>query len=171
MSLMWMPPQTTLPPLGERAQGRGHELAGWGEHERGVQLLGRRPEGVAGPFCAELQGEGLGLLVARAREREHAPALVDRDLADDVRGGAESVDPEALGVTGEPERPVADQPRAQQRGGLEILVAFRDREAVALVHPRVLGVPAVAVVAREPGLVAEVLAPGAAVATGSVGPA
>ena len=74
---------------------------------------------------------------------------MDRHLADDVRSGAEAVDPDALGVAGEAQRPVADQPGAQERRRLEVLVAVGEREAVALVGHRALGVAAVEVVARE----------------------
>ena len=62
-----------------------------------------------------------------------APSLVARDLGHDVRRGAEPVDPEPRAVAGEPQRPVADQPGAQQRRGLEVAVPLGEREA----EPRV----------------------------------
>ena len=67
MSLMWMPPQTTMPPLRHRPQRGGHELAGRREDERGVELLGRRAERVARPLGAQLEREGL-----RGRRRPRA---------------------------------------------------------------------------------------------------
>src|SRR6185503_11184986 len=103
-------------------------------------------------------------------ERERAPALVDRDLADDVRGGAEAVQPDALGVAAHPQRAVADQARAEERRGLEIAVALGQREAVARVGGDPRGVAAVDVEAREPGADAEVLAPARAVAARPVRP-
>ena len=43
--------------------------------------------------------------------------------------GAEAVEAEALGVAGHPQRAVADQPRAQQRRGLEVAVAVGQRRS------------------------------------------
>ena len=94
-----------------------------------------------------------------------------RDLGDDVRRRAEAVEAEPLAVAREPQRAVADQPRAQQGRRLLVGVALGDREAEALVGDGVLGVAAVEVVAGEPGRVAEVLAAAAAVAARSVRPA
>ena len=95
-----MPPQTTVPPLRHRLQRRRHQLAGRREDQRGVELLGRRAERVAGPLRSQLEREGLGGAVVRAREGEHAAALVDGNLADDVGRRAEAVDAEPLGVAG-----------------------------------------------------------------------
>ena len=74
------------------------ELADGREDDDGVELLGRARERVAGPDGAERARERLGLVVARARPGEDAAALRDRDLADDVRRGAEAVQAERLGV-------------------------------------------------------------------------
>src|SRR5204863_9379724 len=89
----------------------------------------------------------------------------------DVRRGAEAVQTEPLGVPGHAERPVADQPGAEERRRVLVAVLLRDREAVALVRDRELGVAAVELVAREACAVAEVLASGRAVATVAVRPA
>src|SRR6185503_21314711 len=96
-------------------------------------------------------------------ERERAPALVDRDLADDVRGGAEAVQPDALGVAAHPQRAVADQARAEERRGLEVAVALGQREAVARVGDGARRVAAVDVEAGESPADAQVLAAAAAV--------
>ena len=109
--------------------------------------------------------------VALAGEGEDPPALVDGDLAEDVSGGAEAVEPDPLGVADQAQRPVADQPGAEQRRRLHVRVALGDREAEALVGDRQLGVAAVDVVAGEAGAVAEVLAAAAAVAALAAGPA
>ena len=154
---MWIPPQTTVPPLATARSAAGTSSPA-GEDERGVELLGRRAERVAGPLRAELQGEGLGRLVVGAREREHAPALVDRHLADDVRRRAEAVDARGARRRRRAAGPVADQPGAQERRAWKVLVALGEREAEALVGHRALGVAAVEVVAGEAGAVAEVLA-------------
>ena len=74
---------------------------------------------------------------------------MQRDLRDDVRRGAEAVQAEPLGVAGEAQRAIADQPRAQERRRLEVAEAVRDRKAEALVGDSPLRVAAVDVVARE----------------------
>ena len=145
---MWMPAHTTTPAAPHRAQRRGHELADGGEDDRRVELLGRGPQRVARPLAAELQREGLRGVVVGAREGEDAPALVQRDLADDVRAGAEAVEPEALRVAGHAQRAVADEPRAQQRRGLEVAEALGQREGVARVGHGARRVAAVAVAGR-----------------------
>ena len=110
-------------------------------------------------------------VVSRPDEAEHAPSLVPRDLDDDVGGGAEAVEPEPFGVAGQAERAVADEPGAEERRGLQVVVLLRDREAVALVGHDPLRVAAVEVVAREAGRLAEVLAAREAVAADAVRPA
>ena len=102
-------------PLRGRPQCRGNELADGGEDDGGVELLRRGAERVACPLGAELEGERLGLGVFRAGEGEDAPALVTRDLAHDVRRGAEAVEADALAVAGELQRPVADEAGAEER--------------------------------------------------------
>ena len=171
MSLMWIPAHTTTAAFRARPQRRGDERADRREQDRGVELLRRRPGRVACPLDAELERERLRRLVLRAREREHAPALVPRDLRDDVRRGAEAVEPEPLGVAGHAQRAVADQPGAEERRRLLVGVALRNRHAVALVGDGELRVAAVQVVAGEARAVAEVLASAQAVPALVVGPA
>ena len=55
-----------------------------------------------------------------AGEGEDPPPLMAGDLADDVGRGAEAVEAEPLGVAGQPQRPVADQPGAEQRRRLHV---------------------------------------------------
>ena len=142
-----------------------------GEDDRPVELLRRRFIGGTGPLGPQLAGERLRLLVAPAGEGEDTAAFVDRHLAEDVGGGAEPVEPDTLRLADQPQRPVADQPGAEQRRRLQVRVAVGDREAEALVGDRDLGVAAVDVVAGELRVVAEVLAAAAAVAALAVGPA
>ena len=101
--------------LGEHAEGCGDELAGGGEEDRGVELFRRPLVGATRPLRAELTGERLAAGVAGLREGEDPPTLVARDLGDDVRRGAEAVQPESLGVSREPQRAVADQAGAEER--------------------------------------------------------
>ena len=60
-------------------------------------------------------------------------------------------------TAGAAERAVADEPRAEKRRCLVVVISLRDREAVALVGHDELGVAAVEVVPREARPVAEVL--------------
>ena len=87
-------------PLRGRPECRRHELADRGEDDGCVELFRRRAARVAGPLGAEPEREPLGLDVIRAGEREDTPALVARDLAHDVRRGAEAVEADSLAVAG-----------------------------------------------------------------------
>ncbi len=145
--------------LADVAERGRDELSGRREHDHRVELLRRARERVAGPGGSEGAGERLSLGVVRASAGEDPAALGDGDLADDVRRGAEAVEADALAVAGEPERAVADEPRAEQRRSLLVRIAGGNREAVALVGDGELRVAAVEVVAGEAGAVAEVLAP------------
>ena len=83
------------------------------------------------------------------------------DLGGEVGRAAEAVDaePPALGEVGAQQRPVADDARAQQRRGLDVVERVGQRVGVVLVDHGVLGVAAVEVPAGEARVDAEVLAP------------
>ena len=164
-----MPAQTTTPPRRDGGQGGGHELAGGGEDDRGVELLRRLPR--ARPLGAERACERLRRLVPRTGHREHPAPFGPRDLGDDVRGRAEAVQPEPRRLAGQAERPVADQPGAEERGDVEVAERLGQREAEPLVGDRPLGVAAVEVVPGEAGPRAEVLASAQAVAALAARPA
>jgi len=83
---------TALPDMTERER---HQVARRREQDRGVEFLRRAVCGVAGPHHAERPGERLRLRVAGAGQCMHHPALVDGDLAHDVRRRAEPVQPES----------------------------------------------------------------------------
>src|SRR5437762_12524608 len=159
MSLMWIPAQTTVPPLDTAFRATGTSAP---THDRRIERLGRGLVGAAGPVGTALEGEPPARVVAGAREREHGPSLISRDLRDDVRRPAESVQSQPVRVPRGRERPVSDQPRAQERRRLEIRVALRDPEAEALVGERLLGVPSIDVVPGEARAIAQVLAIGSA---------
>ena len=57
MSLIWMPPHTTTPPLRTALQRGRHQRADRREDDGGAERLGRRLVGAAGPHRAELLGE------------------------------------------------------------------------------------------------------------------
>ena len=94
-----------------------------------------------------------------------------RDLRDDVHGGAEAVETEPLAVARQAQRPISNQPRAEERSRVKVGVAIGQGKAKALVGNRILGVAAVEVVAGELRAVAKILLAGPAIATLSVGPA
>ena len=95
---MWIPAQTTEPPFATAASAAGTSSPTGAKMIAASSSSGAGPSRVARPLGAELARERLGLLVAGAREREDAPALVARDLRDDVRARAEAVEAEPLGV-------------------------------------------------------------------------
>ena len=78
MSLMWIPAHTTDAGAVGRPQRRRDQLPDGGEDERRVEWLGRRAEGVACPFRAELARERLRVGIAAPREGEHPPPLRHR---------------------------------------------------------------------------------------------
>ena len=100
---------------------------------------------------AQLEGE----LACRRRPGHHVDgrALGDRHLGGEVGRCAEPVDaePPARRQRCPAQRPVADDPGAQQRCRLLVVEAGRERVGEALVDHGMLGVPAVGVPAGERG--------------------
>jgi hypothetical protein len=96
---------------------------------------------------------------------------VARDLEDHVARRSEAVEaePAAAGDLAPAQRPVADDPGAQERGGVEVGEDLRDRIGEGLRDQRHLGVAPVGVVARVAGGFAQVLRPRLAEDTGSAG--
>src|SRR4030095_5211508 len=81
----------------------------------------------------------------------------------DVGRCTESIDAEALRITCHPIRAIADEPRAEQRRGVLVVVSARQVEAETLISDRLLCVPAVDLVPGVPRVAAKVLAIRAAV--------
>ena len=86
-----------------------------------------------------------------------------RKLRDDVCGGAEAVEPEcgacragARRVARELQRAIADQSGAEQRRRLGSVVTLRDGKTVACIGERIFGIAAIARVASEECVLAEV---------------
>ena len=167
---MWMPAQTTVPPGATARSAAGTSRADRREDDRRVERFRRRIERAAAPGRPELEREALGRGIAGPREREHAPALTDRDLGDDVGGGAEAVEADPAALARHPQRPVADQPGAEQWCSLLRPQAVRDRQAVALVRGGQLGIAAVPSLPGEHRSRAEVLAAGEALLALPAGP-
>ncbi len=89
-----------------------------------------------------------------------AGAAREGDLGGEVGGAAEAVDaePPTFGEVGPQQRPIADDARAEQRCGFDVVEGVGQRVGVGLVHQRVLGVAAVDVPPGETRVDAEVLA-------------
>ena len=171
MSLMWMPPQTTVPP------GRIARSAAGTSAPTGAKMIAASSAsgggciGAAGPLAAEPRANACaGASPGRVKANSRRPSIA-RHLGDDVRRRAEAVDAEPLGVARHAQAAVADQPGAQQRRRLGVAVAAGERKAVAGVGDRVLGVAAVDLVAGEAGVRAQVLLARPAVAASAAGPA
>ena len=111
---MWIPAQTTVPPFATAASAAGTSSPAGAKMRAASSSSGAGPS-VPRPFGPQLAREGLRGLVTRAREGEHPPPLVARNLRDDVRARSEAVEPDAFGVAREPQGAVADQPRAEER--------------------------------------------------------
>uniref|UniRef100_A0A0U1PBP6 Uncharacterized protein n=1 Tax=Mizugakiibacter sediminis TaxID=1475481 RepID=A0A0U1PBP6_9GAMM len=171
MSLMWMPAQTTVPPLAVAASAAGTSAPSGANRIAASSGSGGAASDAPRPHGAQFARERLRGGIAGARERIHLAALVARQLRDDVRGGAEAVQPEPARVAGEAQRAVADQAGAEQRRGFGVAVLRGQGEAVARVGERVLGVAAVELIAGEARLLAQVLAAAAAVGANAAGPA
>src|SRR3954462_9847420 len=105
MSLMWIPAQTTVAPLALARSATGTSsptgakttaasIGSGGGSATAPAPSAPRPRGGTrpGPLGAQPAGDLLALAVPGAREGEHAATLVDRDLAEDVGGGAEAVE-------------------------------------------------------------------------------
>jgi len=88
-----------------------------------------------------------GCGIVRAREREQPAALVANHLRDDMSGPRQSHECDQPSVPGHPQSAVADEARAHQRRRLDIAVARVDREAIALVRSRQLGIAAIDLIA------------------------
>jgi len=148
----------------------GNEGASGGENNGGVEGLGGHGVGAAGPFCAEAEGEGLGLGIAGAGEGENGATLPFRDLGDDVGGGAEAVEAEARSGAGSDEGSPADETGAEERGNIDIAAGLAEGEGEAGIGDRGGGEAAVARVAGEEGVVAEVFLVARAIGADAAGP-
>src|SRR5262249_46993642 len=120
--------------------------------------------------AAQAAGELLRRVVSGSCEGEGATTLVPEDLRHQVRGGAEAVEADALGVAGEPQRAVADESGAEERRALDVRQPGWQRQDEAGVGGGVLGVAPVARVAGEAGEGAQVLRAPEAEATAAARP-
>src|ERR1700693_2384347 len=98
-------------------------------------------------------------------------SLVTRELQDQVGGGSEAVESEALAILRSTEAvgAVTDDAGAEQRGGMLVGEGGGKRVREVCADDAVLGVAAVDVVSGEAGLLAKILGVAPAVGTGAVG--
>ena len=147
------------------AQGRereGHELAGGREHDRRVELHGRRLVRTTHPHGAEGTSQLGAGLTARHDVELRAPGA--SDLRGDVRAGAEAVDPEPAAGRQlcAPQGAVADDAGAQKRRQQAVRWALRQSVGERRRDNGVLGEAPVGVPTGVERLGAEVLRAGAA---------
>jgi hypothetical protein len=167
-----MPPETTVPPFLVALSAAGISAPTGAK----ISAASSGSGGASSePHRAEIAGEILAGDIARLGEGEHLPALEFRDLGDDVRRCAKTVNSDSFSFSGsfdgKPQGAIADQPGAQQRSRRDIVEFGRQREAIALVGGGQLGVAAVDLIAGEAGAVAEILSPAAAIIADPAGPA
>jgi hypothetical protein len=125
--------------------------------------------GVANPYRAERAGQ---LLVRRAAGRDVDLAIPGFENFDgEMRGGSKAEEADAIAGRdfGHAQAAESDDAGAEQRGEVHGLVLFRERNEEIGARCRVFGIAAVDGVAREGGVVAEILAALAAEEAGSVG--
>jgi hypothetical protein len=95
--------------LSDSAQGERDESADGREDDGRVELVRKCLIRVTGPDSAEVPREILARRVAGSRDGEDPPSLIARDLGDDVRGCAETVEAKADAIAGCLERAVPDE--------------------------------------------------------------
>ena len=96
MSLMWMPPQTTVPPLATACRARGTNSPTGAKMIAASSFTGGDSVRTAGPSGAETQSESLGCIIARPAEGVDFALLIFCHLGNDMGGGAETVDAQAV---------------------------------------------------------------------------
>src|SRR5207302_9717165 len=138
------------------------------EDQGGIERFWRWRCRVARPLGAEASRELLLLRIAGRGEGKDAATLVASDLRDDVRRVAETIKTHALGIARQPERAVADQASAEQRGCMQVVIAVGQRQTKAFVGDAKLGIAAVELIAGEARVDAKVLEAAAAEAAGLV---
>ena len=152
-------------------EGRGHQLAGGGEQDGGVEGDGGRVAGPAGRGRPQVQGEAL----RRRRPGEHVDlgSPVERHLGGEVGRSAEPVDPESptRWQVGEGQGAVADDAGAQQGCGRHVVEPVGEGVDEGLGCGDELGVTAVGVPTGEAGIGAQVLPAAGAEPAGATGAA
>jgi hypothetical protein len=137
------------------AQRRWQERAYGSKNNSGIQRFGRRFRGIPGPHRSQPAGKLLRFSIPGTRKCENLLPLIGSHLGNDMGGSAESINSYPLGmVRSHPVGAVPYQSGAQQRCGIAVAVAFRQRETVPPVGNRIFGVPSVDRVSGEERAVA-----------------
>ncbi len=127
---MWIPPQTTTPPLPTARSASGTSEPTGAKTNAASSGSGGISSGIPRPGRPQLPGEGLPAGVPGPGEAVYLSALVHCHLGDDVRSRPEAVDAEPLDMlTSHAVGAVPDQPCAQQRRDLDILLPTVQRVA------------------------------------------
>ena len=149
-------------------RGRNQRADGRVENGR-IERHRRRIVRGASPGGAERKGKLLRGAIASARERVDGTSLPICDLCNDMRGGAEPVQPEMFRISSHGERAPADQACAKKRRERRVLTRLAERKTVARVGQKMRGKAAVARIAGKYGMVAEIFAVLAAIAANAAG--
>jgi hypothetical protein len=139
-------------------QGPRNQVSDRGEQDCRIEKAWRLLVAGSGPRCPQAPGKFLRRRIAFARERKDFASFVARELGDDVRGRTESIDSHAASGAGGPQRPVADEPRTEQRRGLGIRIHGRQAEAKSRIGNHIFGITPVHRIAGKTGAFAQILA-------------
>jgi hypothetical protein len=145
------------PAFDERFKRDRHQSAHRGEDQRSVKFGWRRFIATPGPLRAAAKRELLCRRIARAREGVDRAPLVTSDLSDDMRGSAKPVNAYARGVAGHLQRAVADDACAQQRCRFCVRVSRWQMQTITAIGDGLFCITAVDRVARETGVVTQIL--------------
>src|SRR6202007_269549 len=114
ISDMWMPPHTTRPPFFTARKAAGTSAPTGAKMMAASSGSGGASSEPPAQARAERAREALRVVIAGPGEGMDAAALPDRDLGEDVGGGAEAVDAEALAGPGHAVAAPAGQSRAHE---------------------------------------------------------
>ena len=106
----------------EGAQCYRNKLTNRRKNNRGIELFRRHLVGTTGPLRAQLFRRFLSSLVACSREGKDFSALIKRNLCDQTRGIAKTVNAEAMRVARLSIRTITKHSSAQQRRKVNIVV-------------------------------------------------
>ena len=153
-----MPPQTTAPPFFVAASARGTSAPTGAKISAASSGSGEGASESLRRGRAEREREFRRRLIARPHECVNALALSDRNLSDDMGGGAEAVDADRFRRTRHLQRAPADETRAQQRRERRRIAGLGQRKTVGRVGDGMGRIAAIARVAGEERIVAQIFA-------------
>src|SRR5262249_23721056 len=109
--------------------------------------------------------------VTRPSKHEQLAAFIKRDLRNQIRGVAESVNAKPMGITGFAIRPVPNQSRAKQRRNIEIVVTLGQMKTKSRISDGELRIATVDVITGEAGAVAKIFPIRSTIKAFAIGPA